>query len=703
LFPDRYECQTVSCAPFNDWDWYATNFSNSTKVCVVAHQGMINGFMRIAPTMCRQMKAVGMEWQNCRRDFCEMYDSAMQKILHLGGPGYYGFDECRPFLDFNKTLCETEYRDAEVFCECYCPMMPLLEPIRGCENEIMEFLLLGRRSPLLAEKYPLSENCAADLCRWYELIGDPQPVNPVDIAYGVPSACHTIGLPFRPKQCVRMLTTIDGSGAPKPYEPCPWREPGSEDDVVTCSDGSTHTISHSEVDSWSVCVDHNFRWTCPANYPIMCEGRNCDGSDDHCCQTSVDRCKSGAERQCSPALRPSLEEWRGLLHPAAVIRRGTTTTENALNAFLMITQSTTSAPNFAGQVDALLPAVVAGCAAFGAATLAAICFWLGKEHYKSVVGTVTGLPKLMQAYHLDPVHHFGPTVGAQDPNMDRDKPLPPMRSKAELAKELADNAASTALAAAVSAAYNRGFSGFCAYDGCPPPAEEEPLAQALAVVRERGLENEGGNAVLVERSDSWLRVLRSERMLMKVAAETRPALAIVGKRGTMMRSGEPWLTTLQGQRFEGDLQETSWAKVERLTVAIKEAKAAGAQDGLVKKEARFLAELVARVPELPADRCVLDPEGEGLKLLPKGHQRAIQTKFGDPYTYQTENREASDFDVVPPRQELGDVAVDASRPCCAEWVKSRTCKGGRRCPWRHEMPRAGDVVRECILRRDDDR
>ena len=59
------------------------------------------------------------------------------------------------------------------------------------------------------------------------------------------------------------------------------------------------------------------------------------------------------------------------------------------------------------------------------------------------------------------------------------------------------------------------------------------------------------------------------------------------------------------------------------------------------KAEALLASLVARTHELPSDRCVLDPDGEGrpflflwrtsscpsthagIKLLPKGHQRAV--------------------------------------------------------------------------------
>jgi len=696
--PARYTCETKSCKLFNDWEWFAINTSNSTMICDEAHQDLFafDGYFRTLPSICRAYKATGETYEGCRKNYCNTFDNAMQKILHLGGPGYYGFDQCRPFLDFNRTLCETEYRDPEIFCDCYCPTMTLLEPIPGCEDEILAFLLLGRRSPELARMYPMTAACAADLCRWYEIIGDPLPANPPDMVGGVPNICHEVGLPFRPQQCEELVTTIR-SGMDLSYDPCPWLTPGEEDDVLICSDGSTHELDVTEAESWTVCIEHGFRWTCPANYPVMCEDRNCDASLDHCCQTETWRCKSGKERMCSPALARDLPEWNGFLTPDAASRRVLTTTLDPLQQFLSRSTTTTLPEGFAGEVKRVMPIIVWTSGAIGATVTLCVCIFLCRTHLSNVSKTVTGAPRFLKAYRTDPVSVFWPK---NDVSQLEKQKLPPLRTKEEIEAERLDRQACEGLRAAVDAAYQRGFRGLCSYDGAPPPAEEEALLEAMATVRVRGLESKSGNGQLLVRGERWLRTLRAERHLMRVAADLRPIVADLGVHGLGGIGG----TTLIEQKAQAGLMSLAWAKVENLTVAIKEAKLAGAQESLVSKEEALLAEAVARVPELPNDRVILDPEGEGLKLLPRGHKRAVDKASGSVYYYNSQTGEAGNVgDDPPPREELGDVDIAASRPCCAEWVRSRTCKGGRRCPWRHEMPRPGDPIRECILARDDDR
>merc|ERR1719401_3016614 len=98
-----------------------------------------------------------------------------------------------------------------------------------------------------------------------------------------------------------------------------------------------------------------------------------------------------------------------------------------LEAFLMITRLTTTAPNFAGEVGTVMPIVVTICGVSGGVLGCALVFYLGQEHFKSVIGTVTGAPRLLKAYRSDPVSAFAPSSVPQDPN--RDAPLPPLRTK----------------------------------------------------------------------------------------------------------------------------------------------------------------------------------------------------------------------------------------------------------------------------------
>ena len=50
----------------------------------------------------------------------------------------------------------------------------------------------------------------------------------------------------------------------------------------------------------------------------------------------------------------------------------------------------------------------------------------------------------------------------------------------------------------------------------------------------------------------------------------------------------------------------------------------------VAQAEELLKALVARTHELPADRCVLDPDGSGVKLLPRGQHRVTRQEFRSP-------------------------------------------------------------------------
>lgn len=699
MFSDSFHCHNHNCAKHNDWKMHAVaNYTNSTTICNEVQFDLTQNFTKFAPNQCRKLKEKNFDYETCRRDYCRMYDVAVQKLWHLGGPGFYGGsgpvgeEECRPFLYFNRTLCETEYRDVEIFCDCFCPTMPLFKPSTDCEEEIMQFLIVARRSPAKLNKFTVSELCAGDLCRWFEQIGNPNPANPPDIAFGIPEVCHTSGLPFRPKQCARMVMTNADH-----YDPCPWHEAGKKKDTLTCSDGSEHAVNAMEAETWSACASRSFIWKCPANYPIMCEGLDCAGSDDHCCRTSLDRCSTGEERFCSPVLMTNLSEWRGYLTPSAVIRRVTTTTMDPLLRVGLKSRTTTTVRSAAKEVEDQLPLIIVICSGAGAFLLAMIFACLCFGNYKSVMRRVTGAPRLLRSAWADPVHVFRQITVPDGP------PLPPMKTAAEVQKELGDERARAALKSAVAAAYRRGCYGFVAFHGCAPPVEEAPLIHAMREAQNWGVHDIGDSVDLMEKGEAWLRTLNAERALVKAASEAAPGLTAMQNKINVKNHPVPWLSTQWGQRVEGDIKDEGWSAIEDLGEALRYAAEAGADVHLIKKKSNLLAELVARTRELPQDRCVLDPDGVGLKLLPKGHMRALKGETGDPYIYNKDTRISSDVEEPPPRDVLFDVDPDPARPVCADFASGKPCRGGRRCPWRHQKPQAGDAVRECILRQEKDR
>eukprot|EP00438_Fugacium_kawagutii_P022773 Skav228478 [mRNA] locus=scaffold1092:12191:19188:- [translate_table: standard] len=162
-----------------------------------------------------------------------------RNLSHLGQNAYYGGDECRPLVNFNQTLCETSYRDAEAFCDCLCPTMGKLQIPRvgDCERKILEFLFLGRRGYDLSLKYQLSGYCAAFLCEHFTKLGDPNPAYPVA---GIPSTCKKLNLPWRLYSCNELLSR-------KPYNPLPWQTPYPEDSVLECTDQTLHQDPEEEV------------------------------------------------------------------------------------------------------------------------------------------------------------------------------------------------------------------------------------------------------------------------------------------------------------------------------------------------------------------------------------------------------------------------------------------------------------------------
>lgn len=399
-----------------------------------------------------------------------------------------------------------------------------------------------------------------------------------------------------------------------------------------------------------------------------------------------------------------LPEWHGLATPAVIAARVTTTTLDPLSEALMMDISTSPKLSTAEQLTEYFPLIIAALSLGGCASLLLIIMFLGREQIKSMGSAMNATSRLMAFYKSDPIEVYMPS-GEMPKSKSREAPLPPLRPWHEIEKERADLACNQGLENAISAINQRGPRGLCLTVGDSGPVEEAPLRMAMRSIRERKLDGEGKNAQYLAKGEKWLATLAAERALVAAAHTARPELDVIGK--TMTQSplvGAPWLTTTVGRTVEGEIQRASWQKIEHLTEVIRVAASTDASDMLVKQALELRSALIARTPELPSDRCVLDPEGEGIKLLPMGKQRAVWTfsNSGDTYVYDSQTRQAAPLEEPPPpRAQLGDVGVDEARPVCAEWAKHRRCKAGKRCPWRHTTPQAGDSIRECILFAED--
>ncbi|CAK0866867.1 unnamed protein product, partial [Prorocentrum cordatum] len=334
----RYECATATCERYAVWDYNHTDATSSER-CVAAQGVAMAGFGATGLQTCRDsMSQLYPEpWADCRQQYCQMFDDLVNSVTseyeaeYRDMIGQYevqqdgevigrwlGGDECQPLRSFNRSLCETKYRDAEAFCGCFCPVANELEEAEICDAQIMAWLLFGRRGGQLGERYKLTQYCAAAMCSFFEKIADPDPVDPIP---GVPGMCKKLDLPYRPGHCAALVTTF-------PYVPEPWKEPLAKNDTIACSDGSEHVVYTSNIDTLDVCLLRDDRMQCAANFPVMCSTRKCVTSTDYCCVPDASDCSSGEDRQCTPILCSSLPEWSGFMTPAdyAVAMSPSTTT-----------------------------------------------------------------------------------------------------------------------------------------------------------------------------------------------------------------------------------------------------------------------------------------------------------------------------------------------------------------------------------------
>lgn len=663
------------------------SFANSSQVCSDAQTQMTSGFVTTAPLRCTQAATAGVSWLDCRAQYCGMYQQAVQYISYRGGPYFYGGDVCRPLLNFNYSLCMSDYRDADAFCSCLCPMIPLLTAGSLCQEEIMAFILIGRKSPELMQTNPMSQYCSTFMCKWFETIGDPSPFYPIT---GVPGQCHDVFLPYRHDFCARLVTE-------SPYSDTPWVNSTGADNVLECVDGTRAQVDPNSSDTMAICSSHEYRWKCPKNFPVMCEGTDCVGLSDSCCVTDVSQCPSG-ERQGSCVLVHLLPEWIGKLTPAALLAmQSISTTMDPYQEFLSRKIPTpTNAPTTSQILLLYLPLLIALVIVVGVVCACASCLCLCNSHVRSVRRAVLGAPRMLAIYKTDPVSVFIAT-GNVPKSKERDAPLPPLRPQADIEAEKADLAVNTEMQVAWEAAEMKGLRFLAPAPGEPPPVAEGLLKAAIAHVRARGLQDRGPNPSLIKRGETWLQTLKTECRLVAAMEDAKIELERQQRRTAVAVTTTTWmLGNVEATRVQGEVRTEGWHRLESLTEAIKESRLGGASDTLISRAEDVVQQIVARTPELPADRCVLCPDGEGIKLLPKGQKRAVWPVDGASYHYDSQTHQAGDFD-SPPRASLGQVAVDSARPVCAEWAKIGKCQAGRRCPWRHVKPQACDSIREWII------
>merc|ERR1719253_260791 len=179
-------------------------------------------------------------------------------------------------------------------------------------------------------------------------------------------------------------------------------------------------------------------------------------------------------------------------------------------------------------------------------------------------------------------------------------------------------------------------------DPVGPVRCEQNIRSAMEMVYLQQLHFEGRNLELIEFGEKWLRTLEGERDLMQMYMATKPELEVVRERVQPASNGKPWMSTGVGRLVDEQRKAQTWNLCEQLRESIRRANEVHAGEALVREANTLLAQIIARMKDLPADRCVLDPGGEGVKLLPQGTQRALYLTTGDPYLYRPDLGEADD-------------------------------------------------------------
>mmetsp|Transcript_40207 Transcript_40207/g.63840 ORF Transcript_40207/g.63840 Transcript_40207/m.63840 type:complete len:740 (+) Transcript_40207:74-2293(+) len=688
LRPDHFHCNMTSCARSDNF-YLIQGVDETNYTCPTAISTIMTVFVPLASQQCRMTAAAKISWLPCRTTYCETFDT-FGKAVSRGDGGYQGA-QCRAPLDFNHSICNYWYRDAIDFCGCICPALHLLVTTQACETQILGFLLLGRRSDLLLQAgYYLDGYCLIHFCDWIAKIADPRSQDP-----DAPAGCLTASLPFQRSQCLELMRT---TAAKPPYTPCPWETATTKDYILNCTDGYSCDV---RTDTWACCQRHGYRAQCPKNFPVMCaDPLECVGDTDHCCVEVPEFCNSGV-RQCSPLLARSLPEWVGKVNPLVPAYVGPATTMNPIEYAGWLSRQTQPPTEPESWGDGIMPYMLWIALPTAATFVICACcvvYMFGFRASSRVMKELFGPSRFLTLFQQDVVHVYKP-----DEKPKESPPLPPKISDEEILRRLANAAACESLESACQAAFRFGRSHLVNVhfsQGYGPVEEARALEQAISVVYDRHLQDVGRNRQLLEDGDIFIKTFKNETMLVNSMEKAFPILEIDWRSlAAAPVPGKPWKGTTVGNMALCSQRNAAWKIIEDLTTDIKTAREGHASHGLVSEAQKLVADLVARTPELPADRCVLDPEGHGVKLLPQGKQRALWIHTGETYMYDSSTQEAGeleDFDLAA-GEELGGVSVDPCRPVCACWAKAGNCKLGRRCPWRHCKPVAGDSIREPIM------
>lgn len=193
---------------------------------------------------------------------------------------------------------------------------------------------------------------------------------------------------------------------------------------------------------------------------------------------------------------------------------------------------------------------------------------------------------------------------------------------------------------------------------------------------------------LIAQGKHQLAIVAKEASLTAITKATDGDIAEVGKDYQPARPGGKSVAEMDQYRA---MQAESWQRFDTLRLAATEAQEIGANPVLLDRAESRVAQFVSRTVELPEERCVLDPDGKGLKMLQPGKQRSTDPYSGEAYVWDVSSYSAC----YMVRDGLGEVDTDAARPLCAAFVRGK-CSFGQSCAWRHAKQQPGDRLREPI-------
>jgi hypothetical protein len=278
---------------------------------------------------------------------------------------------------------------------------------------------------------------------------------------------------------------------------------------------------------------------------------------------------------------------------------------------------------------------------------------LGWQSASQLAKELFGPSRYLTIWKQDVVHVYKPEEVAKEY-----PPLPPKISEEEILRRLENAAACEELENACKSAFAYGRTGLVSVHfslGYGPVKEARALEEAISLIYDRHLQDVGRNRQLLQEGDAFVKTFNSETLLVNAMEKAFPILEVDWKSlAAPPVPGKPWKATTIGNVALQAQRNEAWKTMEDLKSSIRTAQAGGASTGLCEEGKKLVANLIARTPELPADRCVLDPEGHGVKLLPQGTQRGMWNHTGEMYLYNPETQEAGELEnfELPPGEEL---------------------------------------------------